>query len=302
MTVESESGRAARVEPRRHGHLRRAISHTAEVSCALLGGRRFYRRRFLSRERLVVREEEVAVEVLPAGLEGLTVVQLSDLHGGVFLRRGDLREVVDVVNELEPDVIALTGDYLSHQVHDALPLAEDLARLRPRLGSFAVFGNHDYRGRREARIAERYGEVGIRFLRNEGVRIDTGDGVLAIAGIEDLEEAKWLEPEAAREGQREGDVEVLLCHNPLGAPVLATERTAVVLSGHTHGNQVDLPLLRRLGPTHPGLRLELGRATLIVSRGLGVVALPLRVGAPAEVVRVRLTGRTNAGAGECAEA
>jgi len=84
--------------------------------------------------------------------------------------------------------------------------------------------------------------------------------------------------------------------------VLATERTAVVLSGHTHGNQVDLPLLRRLGPTHPGLRLELGRATLIVSRGLGVVALPLRVGAPAEVVRVRLTGRTNAGAGECAEA
>ena len=77
--------------------------------------------------------------------------------------------------------------------------------------------------------------------------------------------------------------------NPSAAPHLIGPRTAVVLSGHTHGTQVDLPILRRLGPAHPGLRVELGTATLIVSRGLGVVGLPLRVGAPAEIVLVSLT-------------
>lgn len=276
--------------PRRHRWLRRAICRTAELGCAALGGRRLYRRRFLARERLVVRDEVVVVPGLHPGLEGLRIVQLSDLHGGVFLRRGDLREVIDLTLELEPELVALTGDYLSHGVEGALELAEDLGRLRVPLGSFAVFGNHDYRGRREDRIVARYGEVGIRFLRNESVRVERDGGALAIAGIEDLEEARLLDPEAMRAGQRPGDVEVLLCHNPIGAPSLATERTALILAGHSHGNQLDLPVLRRLGPTHPGLRLELGSTTLITSRGLGVVAVPLRVGAPAEVVRVRLTG------------
>jgi len=87
-----------------------------------------------------------------------------------------------------------------------------------------------------------------------------------------------------------GDVEIVLCHNPRGASAIAGAGCTAILSGHTHGTQVDLPLLRRLGPQHPGLRLELGPTTLIVSRGLGVVAVPLRVGVPAEVVYVRLEG------------
>jgi len=284
-----------RVAPRRHGDLRRAISDALELCFVLLGGRRSYRRRHLSRGRFVMREELVEVDELPPGLEGFRLAQLSDLHGGPFLGAGDLREVVEAVNEQEPDLCVLTGDYICHRPAEALPLAEDLGRLRSRHGTFAVFGNHDYRDRREADIAARYAEVGVRFLRNESVRLDSGAGVLALTGLEDLEEGKVIDPRAARAALEEGDVEVMLCHNPLGARALARPGCAAILSGHTHGTQVDLPFLRDLGPEHPGLRVELGPTTLIVSRGLGVVGAPIRHRSPAEVVFVRLVRRSGGG-------
>lgn len=283
-----------RVEPRRHGELRLAFFRAVERSCVLLGGRRLYRARHLARGRFALREEWVRVEQLPAALEGFLVAQLSDFHGGPFLGRGDLAAVVEAVNEREPDLCALTGDYITHRWHDALPLAEDLGRLCARHGTFAVFGNHDYRKREERLIAQAYGGVGIRFLCNESARIAVGDATLAVVGLEDLEEARQVDLDAARRGLRPGDVELLLCHNPLAAAQLARAGCAAILAGHTHGTQIDLPFLRELGPKHPGARVELGPTTLIVNRGLGVVGLPLRVGAPAEVVLLRLSSAEGA--------
>lgn len=283
-----------RARVRRHSRAFLALADTLEVACATLGGRALYRRRHLSRAGLHVRRERVLVPDLPAGLEGLRIAQLSDLHAGRFLGRGDLREVVEVVNEARPDVVALTGDYISHHWSDALRCVDDLARLEARLACVAVFGNHDYRDRAEARIEEAFAAAGVRFLRNAGERHDTGEGVLALTGLEDLEESRHIDLAAARRDLRPGDVEVLLCHNPSAAPSLAREGCAVVLSGHTHGTQIDLPGLRRFGPPHPGLRLELGPTTAIVSRGLGVVALPLRVHSPAEVVLVELHAEAGA--------
>ncbi|MDF1838279.1 MAG: hypothetical protein P1V35_10450, partial [Planctomycetota bacterium] len=96
------------------------------------------------------------------------------------------------------------------------------------------------------------------------------------------------DPARAREGMLSGDLELMLCHNPLGAKQLAHDRCIAILSGHSHGSQIDLPWLRTLGPVHPGLSLSLGVTTLIVSRGLGVVGVPLRVGAPAEMVWIEM--------------
>ena len=278
-----------RARVRRHSRAFLALADSLEITSAALGARAWYRWRYLSRARLVMRRERVVVPDLPSGLEGLRIAQLSDLHAGRFLGPGDLRDVVDAVNEARPDVVALTGDYISHHWSDALRLVEDLARLAPRLGSVAVFGNHDYRDRAEGRIVEAFAGAGVRFLRNASERHDTGDGVLALTGLEDLEESRDIDLEGARQDLRPGDVEVMLCHNPSGAPRLARPGCAVVLSGHTHGTQIDLPVFRRFGPPHPGLRLELGPTVGLVSRGLGVVALPLRVGSPAEVVLVELT-------------
>lgn len=279
-----------RVAPRRHSLTRRILFSLAERCARLLGGRAYYRRRHLGPGRFRVRHEILNVPGLPAELQGFRIAHLSDLHAGPFLGPGDLRHVLDALHAAAPDAIALTGDFCAHQPEDARLVLEDLGGLASPCGSFAVFGNHDYRGRREHEIAEAFSARGVRFLRNEGVRLQRAGKPLPliITGLEDLEEARELDVQAARSECEAGDVEVLLCHNPMGARVLAREGCAAILSGHTHGTQVDLPYLRGLGPAHPGLRVELGPTTLIVSRGLGVVGLPVRVGVPAELVLVEL--------------
>jgi predicted MPP superfamily phosphohydrolase len=259
-----------------------------EHACAWFGGRAFYRRRHLAAGRFVVREERVAIRGLAPALAGFTIVQLSDLHAGTFLARGDLAAVVACANELSPDLAVLTGDFITRHWSEALLVRDDLARLRARHGVWAVLGNHDYKDRAEQRIVSSYAEVGVRFLLNRGVRVEDERGALGLIGVEDLEESKQLDLAAARSGLVPGEPEVALCHNPRGALGLARSGSALVLSGHTHGTQLDVRWLRRAGPAHPGLRLELGAATLLVSRGLGVIGLPLRIGAPTELVVARL--------------
>lgn len=286
LVLAAEEG--LRQPRRRYGMARVRFFRLVERTATLLGGRAFYRRCFLSAGRFRVRREVVRVRDLPAGLRGFRIAQLSDLHGGSFLGRGDLADVVATVNAAEPDLCVVTGDFITHEWEEALPLLDDLAALRGRWPTLAVFGNHDYRRRQEHRIAQAYEARGFRFLRNRCERIDTGDGVLAVVGLEDLEEGKVVDLESARADVLPGDVEIVLCHNPGGGPRLAREGCACVLSGHTHGNQIDLPFLRRLGPPHDAERCDVGGTALVTSLGLGVVGVPLRVGAPAEVVMIEL--------------
>jgi len=276
-----------RQAPRRHSLARRAVVRAIEFACVALGGRTWYRLAYLTRPRLRVRCETLAIQGLPRELEGLRVAQLSDLHAGAFLGRGDLGRVCDEVRALEPDLVVVTGDFITHGVGDLALVLDDLARLRPRLGAFAIFGNHDYRGRREAEMERALGEIGVRVLRNACARFELGGAALCVVGIEDLEESKHVDVAAARADVREGDFELVLCHHPGVVAHVARERCVAVLSGHTHGSQIDLPLVRRAGPAHPGLRARVGPTTLIVSRGLGAIGVPLRFGAPAEIVLVK---------------
>ncbi len=278
----------ARASPRRFGRARTLAQAMVERTFRLCGGRALYRARRLSRAGLVVRTEEVVIPDLPGALEGFTLAHLSDLHAGPFLGQGDLEHVIARVNESAPGVVVITGDLIAHRWTDALSVLEELASLRSRHGTFAVFGNHDYRGRLEGEIARAYGARGIRFLRNECARLPEGDAHLALVGLEDVEEGRVVDVELARAGLREGDLEIVLCHNPISAPVFARLGARAVLSGHTHGTQIDLPILRRLGPQHPGLRVDFGATTLIVNRGIGVTSMPLRFRAPAEIVLIRL--------------
>jgi predicted MPP superfamily phosphohydrolase len=275
-----------RQTPRRQSRFRLGVARLAERATAALGGRAFYRARHLAPGRLLLREEVARVAGLAPDLEGFTVVQFSDLHGGSFVGPGDLAHAVELANALQPDVVALTGDFVTHAPEEVHRVSGDLARLAPRSGVFAVFGNHDYRGRREAEIAAAIPLA--RFLRNEGVRVERRGGAVAILGVEDLEEGRVVDLERARAAARPGDVEIVLCHNPLGARAIARRACALILAGHTHAGQVDLPGLRNLGPKHPGARVMLGSTLLVVSRGRGAVGVPLRIGAPAEIVVVRL--------------
>lgn len=283
MRVEEE-----RVAPRRHSLLRRAFFRAVETAARSLCGRRFYRWRYLSSARLVQREETCRVPGLDPAWHGLTIAQLSDLHAGPFLARGDLVAAARIINARGVDIVAVTGDFLTHRVEDCALVLEDLGSMRARIGSFAVLGNHDYRGRREQELAAACAQRGIRVLIDESVRLKRDGASLWIRGIGDLEEAKVLDPHAGAGAIAPGEPDILLAHHPRAGRSCLREHTLLVLSGHTHGTQVDLPLLRRLGPAHPGLRYRSGRALVVVSRGLGVIGLPLRIGAPAELVFVRL--------------
>ena len=272
----------------------------------LLGGRVLYRRWFLGPKRLHVREESISVPGLPAALEGFTVVHLSDLHAGPFLGKGALGTVIERLQALSPDVVCWTGDYVVHGVHNIEPVLPELRKCVGGRGTFAVFGNHDYKARREPEMASALAAppgnhggrdpngVGWRFLRNTGRVLDVDGATVGFAGVEDLEEGKRVDVESAMIGMGECDLCVALTHGHQAAPLFARLGAHAVLSGHSHGTQVDLPFLRDFGPSHPGLRVPLGRAVLIVSRGLGVIGIPLRVGVPAELVRITFTGRGQA--------
>ncbi|MCB9898983.1 MAG: metallophosphoesterase [Planctomycetes bacterium] len=251
-------------------------------------GKRAYRA-WLARGGLRAVHVDVPVPGLHEDLDGLRIVQLSDPHGGCFVDEASLEPAVDLARALRPDVLAITGDFVTRRMEDARELGSAFGRIPAPLGRFAVFGNHDYRHRREGEIAAWLRRQGVVTLRNASVLVRRGAGRLRVVGLEDLEEAKVADMDLAlAEARADDHATLLLCHHPDVYDVVEPGRFDLVLTGHSHGGQIVLPLVGSLGRAWMPKRLsgthELpGGGRLHVNRGLGVLVVPLRVGAPAEV-------------------
>jgi predicted MPP superfamily phosphohydrolase len=237
---------------------------------------------------------DVPVPGLPASADGLRIVQLSDIHGGPFLDEASLEPVVALARSFEPHLLAITGDFITRQMQDVYGLGHAFARIDAPLGKFAVFGNHDYRHRRECHIAAALRRQGVRTLRNEGLTLEWGGARIALAGLEDIEESKGADLVATTKGFR-GDehARVLLCHHPDVVDVLPPGMFHLVLSGHSHGGQIVLPGFGSLGRKWMPKRLAgqfplKGGGVLHVNRGVGVLVAPFRVGAAPEVTCLTL--------------
>jgi predicted MPP superfamily phosphohydrolase len=228
---------------------------------------------------------------LPAALEGLKIVHLTDIHHGLFTPLADVERVVDLANRLEPDVVALTGDYVTMSPSYIGPVARALGRLRARWGVFAVLGNHDFQVGPEA-ITEALRCERVRVLRNAHHAVRADGAALWIVGIDDL----WWACDdlaAALRSVPPLDPKILLCHNPLGIWKAANQGVDLVLAGHTHGGQVLLPGLRALYRSKLGEKFiagwnRLNGTQIYVSRGIGKVVVPIRVACPPEIARLRL--------------
>lgn len=256
----------------------------------VLRGKALYARQLAASLR--VRIEKVIVSELPYGLAGLRIAHLSDFHAGPFLDVVSLMPVIDRLVELDPDVVVLTGDYLTHVADEGIALAPAFARVRPRHGGFLVFGNHDYRHRREGEMATAFARVGFRALRNQSAAIEIEGDRLLIAGIEDIEEGKVIDLDAALHERRSGDYTVLLAHHPDVARRVDGRGVDLLLSGHTHGGQFVVGGRSVFGAS---LRSEfgigvhrLGKMILGVTSGIGVLMLPFRRNAPPEIVIYQL--------------
>lgn len=265
------------------------------VGARVWPGKRAYRRSV--RRTLERVDVDVPVVGLSADLDGFAIVQISDLHAGDFVDEATLDPVVDLVRACRPDVLAITGDFVMRWTADAAELGTAIARMPAACGKFAVFGNHDYRGRQEATITAQLRRGGCRVLRNESVRLRRGDGLVAIAGLEDIEESKGADVDAATAGWDGAEhVRVLLCHNPDVVDALPPDRFDLVLSGHSHGGQIVAPpfswIARRWMPKRLRGTHELGDAPragrLHVNRGIGALVLPFRFRSRPEVTRLVL--------------
>lgn len=240
--------------------------------------------------RLTIEHQPIQLRRLPEVFDGFRIVQLSDIHHSPFTSREQVKRAVDTANSLQPDIIALTGDYISKERRYAAPCAELLGRLRARHGVYAVLGNHDH-WTDAALITDLFRAEGITVLVNQGMRFEKNGAAFWLAGVDDtmvgLEDLSL-----ALAGSSEDELKLLLAHNPIILRRAARAGVDLVLSGHTHGGQVSLRP-ERSASGRPRRRLlkglaRQGETQIYVTRGLGTVVLPVRFGCPPEVSLLEL--------------
>jgi predicted MPP superfamily phosphohydrolase len=238
-------------------------------------------------------EVEVPVHELAPSLEGFTIAQVSDVHVGPTIKRDFVERIVARVNELKPDIVALTGDLVDGSVPQLSAHTAPLADLRSRHGTYAVTGNHEYYSGAHAWIGELQ-RLGAHVLVNENVVIDHDGASIAVAGVTDysahhFDPAHRSDPQRALRGVPGDAVKVLLAHQPRSATAAVEAGYDLQLSGHTHGGQFwPWNLFVRLQqPFTAGLH-RLGRMWVYISRGTGYWGPPMRFGIPSEITRIRL--------------
>ncbi|MBV8657807.1 MAG: metallophosphoesterase [Burkholderiales bacterium] len=244
---------------------------------------------------------EVPVDNLPDALDGFTIAQISDIHVGPTIKRRYLERIVDRVNSLQADVVAVTGDVVDGSVADLAEHTAPLADLKGRLGTYLVTGNHEYYSNAGAWVAE-FTRLGLRVLMNEHVVVDHRGASVLVAGVTDYKAHQFYpehrsDPHKAISGAPQTiSFKLLLAHQPRTATAAAQAGFDLQLSGHTHGGQffpwnLFVPLQQ---PYVAGLnRLE--SLWVYTSRGTGYWGPPKRFGAPSEITHIRLVkGATRA--------
>jgi len=255
-----------------------------------------------ARRTAAVVKVDVPIKNLPPALQGFTVAQLSDIHVGPTIKRQYLRRIVDKVNTLDADVVAITGDLVDGKVSELADHVAPLADLKSRHGTYVVTGNHEYYSGAHAWVDE-LRRLGLTVLMNQHVVIPSPSGTapaqggtpLVLAGVTDysaghFDPAHRSDPEAALQGApMNAAVRVLLAHQPRSAPAAAKAGFDLQLSGHTHGGQFypwNL-FVRFQQPFTAGLH-KLQNLWVYTSRGTGYWGPPKRFGAPSEITALRL--------------
>lgn len=251
---------------------------------------------FIEPDRPVLTRLEIPLRRLPQAFDGFTIAQLSDFHYDEHFSVVPIKKGVEIINALHPDLVVLTGDFVSEPIsyrwqdaekaaNAAGPCADIFQGLQCPHQLLAVLGNHDY-GTDAKRVTELLQARHIDVLVNRAIPIDRSGSRLWIAGADDNPDAGDLR--ATLRGVPDNDATVMLIHEPDNAEYTQHFPVDLQISGHSHGGQVRFPIIGPLylpenGRRFPwGLR-KLNSLTLYTNVGIGTVGLPFRFNCPPEV-------------------
>lgn len=250
-----------------------------------------------SRDDLEISRYEVKSQKLPESFDGFKIVQLSDLHGAEFGEDG--MELVDKVGSLEPDMIALTGDFVTDE-GDLAAVEKLAARLVKLCPVYFISGNHEFGSGLAVKVRNILERAGVKYLSNEYLTINRGDDEILLGGVEDpLAYADMLSPDELAQKMNDAAPDafkILLGHRNYWMTEYPELPVDLILCGHAHGGLIRIPGVggligtdRRLFPDFDAGQFNNGRYTLIVSRGLGnSVSIPRIFNRP-EIVCVELS-------------
>jgi predicted MPP superfamily phosphohydrolase len=247
----------------------------------------------VQRNRFRVSEVPVPIPNLPKDLDGLRIVQITDIHLSQFLSEREFAAAVDMANETRANLALVTGDLITRRGDPLDACLRQLARLRADAGVLGCLGNHELYAEVEDYVTTQGRLAGIEFLRHQSKLLRFGSAALNLAGV-DYQKMGSRYLAGAERLIVPGAVNVLLSHNPDVFPVAAAQGYHLTIAGHTHGGQVDFEILhqhvnvaRYFTPYVRGLyRHE--KSSVYVSTGLGTIGVPVRIGAPPEISVLRL--------------
>lgn len=252
-------------------------------------------------DRPVLTRLEIPLRRLPRAFDGFTIAQLSDFHYDDYFSVHPIKRAVEIVNGLHPDLVVLTGDFVTQPwthsrasdrkaANAAEPCAAILSQLKSRSGILAVLGNHDY-DTDPKRVTECLQAQAIPVLVNRSVPVERSGARIWIAGADDNPDDGDLR--STLRGIPSDEAVVMLMHEPDNAQYTMHHPVDLQLSGHSHGGQVRFPLIGPLylpehGTRFPwGLR-QLDSLTLYTNVGIGTMGLPVRFNCPPEITLVTL--------------
>jgi len=247
----------------------------------------------LERGRLQLSEVRIPIPDLPKDLDGLRIVQVTDIHLSPFLSESEFARAVDMANETRAHIGLVTGDLISRPGDPLDACLRQLARLRAEAGVLGCLGNHEVYTRTQDYVTAQGRRIGIEFLRGENKQLRFGAATINFAGV-DYQKFQTDYLVGAEQLIAPGSVNILLSHNPDVFPVAARQGYQLTIAGHTHGGQVDVEILDRhynvarfFTPYVRGLYRE-GASSVYVSTGIGTIGVPIRLGAPPEISLIHL--------------